>query len=235
MRRTLRRLSGRNRRLAKPVAVKAQRPWYWRGLMVGVPLVAGYAIAYWQLSGHEAFQAIAASSEIQAENGAISKQLVLTERQLQIERATRSNAIKEMAALQDEILRLKEDVAFYKGILDESGTAGVPQVHSVKLTKGPQPGEYQYQILLVQSGRHDKMVKGRLRLVLQAMQDGKNVVHNIADAAGQHNQTVSFKYYQRLGGRFNVPAAVHAQALLVEFSEPGKKQPQLTQVVKLPE
>lgn len=234
MRRTLRRLRGRNTRLARPVSVRAKRSWYWRVLMVLVPLAAGYAIAYWQISGNEVFHAGVAAVQIQAENRAISKQLVLAERQLQIERATRSSASREMAALQDEILRLKEDVAFYKGILDESGSAGVAQLHSVKLAKGSRPGEYQYQILLVQSGRHDKMVKGRLRLVLQVTQDGKSMGRNIEGAGGQHNQTVSFKYYQRVAGTFNVPADVQAQTLVVEFNESDKQQRQLTQVVKLP-
>lgn len=231
MRRTLRRLRGRNTRIAKPVAVRAKRPWYWLVLMVLVPLLAGYAIAYWQLSGRDEFHAGVTAEQIQADNRAISQQLVLTERQLQIERATRSNAIKEMAALQDKILRLKEDVAFYKGILDEGGSAGVVQLHSVKLVKASKPGGYRYQILLVQNGRHDKMVKGRLRLVLQ---DGKSIVRNIEGASGKHNQMLSFKYYQRIEGTFNVPAGFQAQTLLVEFSESDKKLPQLTQVVKLP-
>lgn len=230
MRRTLRRLRGRHARIAKPVAVRAKRPWYWLVLMVLVPLLAGYAIAYWQLSGKEELHAGVTAAQIQADNQAISQQLVLTERQLQIERATRSNAIKEMAALQDEILRLKEDVAFYKGILDESGSAGVVQLHSVKLAKGSKPGEYRYQILLVQNGRHDKLVRGRLRLVLQ---DSKGIVRDIEGASGRHNLMLSFKYYQRIEGTFNVPAGFQAQALLVEFSESDKKLPLLTQVVKL--
>lgn len=232
MRRTLRRLRGRNIRIARPVAVRLMRPWYWRILLVVIPFLVGYAIAYWQFSGKEEFHANIASMQARTENSAISQQLVLVERQLQIERATRSNATKEMAALQGEILRLKEDVAFYKGILDERGSSGVVQLHSVQLAKGARPGEYQYQILLVQSGRHDKMVKGRLRLVLQAMREGKNIARTIEDEQPQN--TVSFKYYQRIGGTFNVPADFPVQTLLVEFSESDKKQVLLTQTVKLP-
>ena len=234
MKRGLRRLRGRNKRIARPVAVRVMRPWYWRVLLLAIPLLVGYALAYWQFSGQEDFHANVASRQVRTDNSALSQQLVLVERQLQIERATRSNATREMAALQDEIMRLKEDVAFYQDILDEHGSSGVVQLHSVQLAKGARPGDYHYQILLVQSGRHDKLVKGRLRLVLQAIRDGKSSVWAIGDEVGQPRNTVSFKYYQRIGGTFHVPADFQAQTLLVEFSESDKKQALLTKTVRLP-
>jgi hypothetical protein len=207
------------------------RPWYWRVLISCAAAVAGYALAYWQFSSNDHFQAAAEPEQVQA----LVTQLVSTERRLQVERSAQSNAGKEMAVLQGEIMQLKEDIAFYKGILEESGTAGIARLHSIKLTKGSPAGEYRYQILLVQSGRHDKMVQGMLQLTLQATKDGKAITRNIElDGRSQKGAPVSFKYYQRIDGTFSVPAGVQGRSLQVDFTESARKRVRLTQTVSFP-
>jgi hypothetical protein len=230
MRRTFRRLRGRHGVTARRVAVRASRPWYWRLLIPFVALAVGYALAYWQLSNGEHFQAAAESEQVHA----LVAQLVSAERRLQVEHAAQSNLAKEISSLQDEMLTLKEEVAFYKSVLTESATPGVLKLHSVKLTKGSHPGEYRYHILLVQSGSHDKMAQGKLQLILQAAQNGKAVTQHVEPPGQQHGIVVSFKYYQRIDGIFNVPAGMQGQSLLVELSEPGDRRPKMTQSVNLP-
>lgn len=232
MKRTFRRVRGRHGVAARRVAVHVPQPWYRRALMVCALVGVGYALGYWHFSRSE--QSTVMPEPEQAQSKALITQLVLSERQLQVERAAQSGAAKEMAALQDEIMRLKEDVAFYESILAESGSSGVPRLHSVKLVKGSHPGEYQYHILLVQSGRHDKVVRGTLRLMLQATQDGKAVTRHVESAGQQQSIMVNFKYYQRLDGTFSIPVAVQGQSLLVEFLESGGRQPKLTEAVNLP-
>jgi hypothetical protein len=211
--------------------VHAARPWYWRVLIPCVAAAGGYALAYWQFSSGEYFQSAAEAEQVQA----LVTQLVSTEHRLQVERSAQSNAAKEMAALQGEIMQLKEDVAFYKGILEESGTAGVARLHSIKLVKGARTGEYRYQILLVQSGRHDRMVQGKLQLTLQAVRDGKSVISNIEpDSRQQKGAQVNFKYYQRIEGMFSVPAGMQGRSLQVDFTESGGKRARLSQTVHLP-
>jgi hypothetical protein len=230
MRRAFRRLRGRHGVTARRVAVRASRPWYWRLLFPSIAVVAGYVLAYWQLSNGEHFQAAAESEQVQA----LVVQLVSAERRLQVERAAQINVAKEIAALQDEMLTLKEEVVFYKSILTESATPGELKLHSVKLAKGSSPGEYHYHILLVQSGLHDKMVQGKLQLILQATQDGETITQHVEPPGQQHGIVVSFKYYQRIDGIFNIPAGMQGQSLLVELAELGEKRPKLTQMINLP-
>jgi hypothetical protein len=111
MKRTLHRLRRRGP-VDRRMSVRPQHPWY---LKLGMALFlagAGYILAYWQFS-----RGMSATLD-----EAYVAQLTAMERQLQLERATSNNARKEMAALQDEIMRLKEDIAFYEGILSERGT-----------------------------------------------------------------------------------------------------------------
>lgn len=111
MKRTLHRLRRRGP-VDRRMSVRAQRPWYFKVALVLLLLGLGYGIAYWQFENR--------STEPGLDEAYVA-QLTAMERQLQLERATSSNAHKEMAVLQDEIMRLKEDLAFYQGILSERG------------------------------------------------------------------------------------------------------------------
>ena len=111
MKRTLHRLRRRGP-LDRRMLVRAQHPWYLKLALVLLLLGLGYGMAYWQLENRVTGSGL---------DEAYVAQLTAMERQLQLERATSSNAHKEMTVLQNEIMRLKEDLAFYQGILSERG------------------------------------------------------------------------------------------------------------------
>lgn len=232
MRRVSRALKGRFGITAPRVAVRSEAPWYARAVYLLILFSIGYAVAYLQLVGRYPWDT--AEAQAQENPQVLQTRIVQLERQLQVERAAQANLAKEMASMQDEGMRLKEDVAFYKSILAEGETPGVLKIHSVKLNRGVRPGEYQYQILLVQSGRHDKAVQGRLQLALNAIQEGSPRILQVDAGEQQKGIKVNFKYYQRIEGTFNVPQQLTAQSLQVQYVAPTGTQPALTQTINLP-
>jgi cell division protein FtsB len=227
MKRTLHRLRRRGP-LDRRVSIRAQYPWYMKAAVIIVVLAIGYGLAYWQfMAGHASISL--------AQGEAILAQLAVAERQLQVERATSSNVVKEMALLQDEIMQLKEDVAFYKGILAERGGVGAPQLQGVKIVKTPKPSEYRYEIGLAQTGSKAKTMRGTLYLTLQGLQDGKNVSRMIDLGEQQAGMMVSFKKYRQVDGVFSIPESMQAKSLLVEFLETGATRPGLSQTFNLPD
>lgn len=231
LRRGLRRHTGI---ATRQVAVHAAWPWQWRLAMALLLLTAGYAIGYWQCAGGDRSRLEQDIRRLQAENQAMQASVAQVERQLQVEHAAQGTLAKEMAGLQDENMQLKEDVAFYKGILAEGGSAGVPKLHSVKLSKGARAGEYHYHILLVQTGRHDKTVQGSLQLLLNATQAGQPVTQPVETTGQGKGIKVDFKYFQRIEGDFKVPVAMNGKSLRVQFTEAGGAQAKLSQTVDFP-
>lgn len=222
MKRTLHRLRRRGP-LDRRVSIRPQHPWYVKVVAVVFLLALGYGFAYWHF--------MIPHAPGSPESDAYMAQLALAERQLQVERATRSNALKEMALLQDEIMRLKEDVAFYKGIFTERRGAGAPKIQDVKITRTRNPSEYHYEISLAQT--EGKPVRGSLHLTVQGMQDGKNVSRDIVLAGQQAGMMVNFKKYRRVDGVFSIPESLQASSLLVEFVEAGDTRPRLSQTFSL--
>lgn len=220
---------------AKTVAVKSTRPWYWSTLLNFGLILLGYLIAYWQLAGGDFARMIDNLRNMAHENSQLLAKVVQNQRQLQVEQAAQNNLAKELVKLQDESIQQKEEIAFYKNILNEKDVANSVSINSFKITKGLQQYQYIYHILLVQSGRHDKMIQGNLKLNLKDKQSDKPLTFELSDGPNSIQPiTVNFKYYQRIDGTFSIQKSVGSYAVEAAFFENGNIQPKVIQQVDLP-
>lgn len=102
---------------AKQVAVRSQRPWYFQWAVAVLLVVAGYLIAYWQYAaGGE--NVSAKLKRALFENQSLQSKTIQVERQLQIEQAAQHNLEKELNIVHDENINLKEDLLFYKSMVN---------------------------------------------------------------------------------------------------------------------
>lgn len=101
---------------AKQVAVRSKRPWYFQWMTTVLLVVLGYAIAYWQFAGggENIYEKLRKNT---LENQTLNTKVIQLERQLQIEQAAQANLTKELNDVQDENMRMKEDLVFYKNML----------------------------------------------------------------------------------------------------------------------
>jgi hypothetical protein len=104
---------------AKQVAVRSHRPWYFQTLLAFGFMCIGFAMAYWFLHDGEQENIRARMQLIEQENKALQTKLIESQRELQVELATNNNLAKELATVQDESLKTKEDLVFYKNMLDK--------------------------------------------------------------------------------------------------------------------
>lgn len=103
---------------AKQVAVRSQRPWFFQWAVAGLFVMIGYVIAYWQLTGGgENIQDQLQHANL--ENQQLQTKIVQVERQIQIERAAQSILEKELNVIQDENMHIKEDLLFYKNMVNK--------------------------------------------------------------------------------------------------------------------
>jgi hypothetical protein len=235
MKRVTRRLRGHFGATAKRVAVRSQQPWYWQWLVAILLVLFGYLAGYWQFTGGDYVGLIKSVNSLLRDNQTLEAKTVYRERQLQVERAAQQSLADELAALQDESMLLKEEVAFYRGILNENSATGELKLHSFKLNKGKVPNQYDYHVLLIQSGRHDKMAEGSMELKLVALKDGEQVFQPLSDGLTAIGPIkINFKYYQRIDGSFTLPADVGAPSVTLSVIERGFKEPKIRQQLDLP-
>jgi hypothetical protein len=102
---------------AKQVAVRSMRPWYFQWGLMFLLVALGYAAAYWQFAsgGDDVREKL---NQIALENQSLNTKLIHVQRQLQIEQVAQGNLSKELNNVQDENMRIKEDLVFYKNMLN---------------------------------------------------------------------------------------------------------------------
>ena len=103
---------------AKQVAVRSKRPWYFQTMLAVLFVAVGFGSAYWIFQGGENKSIRQKYEQTMLENRALQAKLVGAQRALQIDLATNNNLAKELATVQDESIKTKEDLFFYKNMLN---------------------------------------------------------------------------------------------------------------------
>jgi hypothetical protein len=107
---------------AKQVAVRSQRPWYFQAVLALLCVTLGFALAYWLLHDDEGAVIRQQLQQSTIENKDLATKLVGAQRELQVELATNNTLAKELATVQDESIKMKEDLYFYKNMLEGKKT-----------------------------------------------------------------------------------------------------------------
>jgi len=79
-------------------------------------LAAGYGLAFWQYAAGG--KSLAEKYKLTTlENQNLHTKVIQIERQLQIEQAAKTNLNQELNQVQDENIKMKEDLLFYKNLM----------------------------------------------------------------------------------------------------------------------
>ena len=246
MLRTLKRRFG----IAAPrVAVRSHLPWYVRWLAIGMAGGILIGVAWYtydfgrSLGGFHSSKAAAEQARLEGEltrlldeNAALRNQLAAAERQMQIEISTQGNLTGQLKTLSDENALLKEDLAFFQTLMTSGGNdagSGIA-INRFRVRPDALPGEYRYQLLIVQSRSRSKEFQGRLQLVVDLVQDGvPHVLVLPRDGEKTNPYSLSFKFYHRVEGAFTVPPEAQVTRVQVRVLENGIDAPRSSQTVNL--
>ena len=232
---------------APQLAVRPHMPWYWRwlGIIGVVALTTGVAWFTYdfglEYAGFRKGEATKLREQLdetvrqqQLELAELNARTAAAERQLQIERATYGDLAKQVKALAQENATLKEDLAFFQS-LTATGKEGAISINRFRLVPESMPGEYRYQLLLVQAGER-KEFSGRLQFVLNLQQDGRKVTLMLPEADRAETAKdfkVSFKLFQRVEGLFRIAPNATVKGLQVRVFEGNSETPKITHNVTI--
>lgn len=96
------------------VSIKSKRPWYIQWPLWAALVLLGYGVAFWQYNLHET----ANIEAVMKQNQNLQTEMIKLERKIQIEHAAQSNLQKELEEIQNQALKTKEELLFYKNMVD---------------------------------------------------------------------------------------------------------------------
>jgi hypothetical protein len=195
--------------------VSVHNPWRYR---LGIPLLllVGWGLFYLgELKGYadrKAFLGERAAYVEEIEHlTEVNSQLL--ERNAQLERSSEieHNAYQEVKdslnRVQDELLELQKEVAFYQSIVSPSKNEKGLRIQSFQLTETGSSRQARYSLVLTKSGKNDRYVNGHVEMQIIGSRKGKAATISVTDVSSEAAKGMKFRfrYFQNLEGNVTLP------------------------------
>ncbi len=157
-------------------------------------------------------------------NTVLRERVAILERAQQVEGKAYEDVDVHLRSLQDEVLVLKEEIAFYRGIVSAGKEKGL-KIQTFVVDKESPSGAYRFQLVLTQHLKRVKMISGTVKLNIVDEKNGKPRRLLLSDMSGQQANSLKFefKFFQRIEGRFTLPDGFKPDRLQIQVVSKGRK------------
>lgn len=210
------------------------------GLVLLVGLFVGIAYAAYMRGGsdaHSAYsraaiergEALASARLLDESNAWLRERVAILERAAQVDTQAYGEVAASLKQLQDRVLDLEEEVAFYRGVIADRRQERDLDIHDFKLLRDDEAHAYRYKLVLTRVGKSDKVMQGTIRLVVTGTQGG-GAEQGRAQQASEHAQDdigFRFNYFHRMEGRLTLPEGFVPSRMSITVTLSGQRQPRI--------
>jgi hypothetical protein len=229
------------------LVVKPHRPWRYRLFLAGLAVAAVLALLYsynrgLSDGGYMRGEAIGAQrslenrlQEAQASKRTLRERIAVLERAQEVDREARERVRQDVMGLQDEILQLREELTFYRGIVSpEDGQSGIA-VQNFSISPGAEERLYHFRLMLIQALRHDRRAEGRVQLVVRGRRNGGAEELSLASLTeGSEHISFAFRYFQDFEGSLRLPAGFEPREVELTVIPSGRGRDTLVERFEWP-
>ncbi len=224
----------------KKAVIKIERDWEESEsnfLGLGALIVVGLVLAglgfmyYWTTSGGLSSPGSQANmdklkQELQFyrdENSRLTMQLAKIERSEAVDSEAAKQLQKTIIERENEIKKLKEELSFYKSIVDPKSSLKGLGIKDFSLEDTLVANQFKFKLVATQSSGK-KAVKGQLVLRLQGRKEGKPVTLSWKEfGKGKRSPRFKYQYFQKLEGMIELPDGFEPEHVLVKLVPSGSK------------
>ncbi|MCU7905844.1 MAG: hypothetical protein KZQ76_08290 [Candidatus Thiodiazotropha sp. (ex Epidulcina cf. delphinae)] len=131
----------------------------------------------------------------------------------------------QIKSIQDERLKMEEELTFLRGIVSTSSKKQVLRVQNFKLDSGLEERQYVYRFSVSQVINSGMVVKGRIELTIQGLQDGQakalRLEHLSEEKISSHK--MRFRYFQKVEGKLNLPDGFQPATITIDVKPSSAK------------
>ncbi len=220
-----------------PLVVKPYNPW--RARIIFVMSVTIIVMAGWILFEYGRFSSGFDNMEACKERGGLletQKQLedqveVLREQKAVLERASqiKKKAYAELGinlkVLQAELLELKEELAFYRGIVSPNNASAGLRLQRFKIESIGQPRGYRSKVVLTQVLKNQRLARGYVKLSMEGLLNGQLMTLTLKDLTEKQVKEIKyqFKYFQNLEQDLILPEGFKPLRAMIQVIPVGGK------------
>ena len=212
--------------------IRTRPKWQRRMFLVGGSLAAlllfygAYETGRFQ-GGYSKFAEIQRRRELMAQmetltetNEKLKTELAAAELARNVEKQAYAEVEKSLAGLQSQVLKHREELTFYRGIVAPEDGIGGLRVQGFQISPGGAEHHYQLQLVLVQSMRQDAAASGAVTIAIEGVRNNAPVQLPLAEVGGETRADGSvdfkFRYFQEIEQDIVLPPDFEPRAVTVE-------------------
>lgn len=164
---------------------------------------------------------------VEREAQRLREQVAYLERSREIDKQACESVRKSLGSLQARVAELSEQVAFYRGIVSPQETAAGVRVYEFRVRPTAVADVYRYELVLIQSVRHDRPVRGEARFELIGFDGDRQQTLDLSRLSvdGTESLVFSFKYFQEFTGEIRLPPSFRPVRVNLVVDPAGRGRP----------
>lgn len=206
--------------------------WRRRALLVGAVLgsiVAMYLMYEWGRfeGGYSKFAEIQRRRELTAqieglkdENERLRAEVASAELARNVDTKAYADVEKNLADLQAQVLKHREQLTFYRGIVSPEDGIGGLRIQRFQVLPGAAEHHYRLRLVLVQSMRQETVVSGSVVVQLEGVRDNRPIQLALSETGATTRADgqlpFQFRYFQNLEQDIVLPDGFEPRAVNVE-------------------
>lgn len=223
--------------MSAQLVIKTHSPWkFWLKWFLLLTVVSGVAWLMFYVGQKSAGQVNQTLQQEQTrlqeklyqldrDNTGLREKYAVVERASQVDKESYNVISKNLKILQNELLELKQEVAFYRGIVAPTETAS--GLHITDLIFDPLDGGngFHFKLVLTQVMKNDYIVRGRVRMFIEGLHAGQQKQLKLSEVSGgklKDDLTMRFKYFQNIEGDIVLPEGFVPSSVVVDLLPTGK-------------
>lgn len=210
--------------------------WLVLGVLAGLALLGAWLSFNFgkQFAGEELVGLEATRDRLEAQvetleqhNRELRERVAVLEKSSEIDRLANLEVRNSYADLQGELLELRRELEFYRGIVSPGDAKAGLRIQRFELVPGSQAGHFDYNLTLTQLRRNDRYARGSVVIEVEGLQDGKpaRLPLSALTADGAAKLKYKFRYFQHFSGELVLPDRFRPQRVTVRLQPRGKGQP----------
>ena len=165
--------------------------------------------------------------ELQQRVRRLREEKVALQRAQEIEAQAHDEVQSDLRVLQDEILELKEELAFYRGIVSPGDMASGLRIQGFNVRKNPRTDTYRYQVVLTQVLKNDNFTSGTVNMKIEGIRErgGEKATLELSDVSvpSENRLNFRFKYFQEFEGDLELPDGFVPFRVTVTVNPSGRR------------
>lgn len=170
--------------------------------------------------------------QMEQDNTRLRERLAIVQRSTQIEKRAYQELKGEVNALQEEILELKQELAFYRGIVSPGDVKKGLTLQRFELAPGSNERSYRYKMMLTQVLNNSNVAYGNIAVSIIGLQGDEEQELNLEQVSELDGELrFRFRYFQSFEGELFLPEDFIPSKVKLVVKPSSRKHNKLTETV----